>query len=203
VFTGIVERVGRVVAVRPADAESGAPAALEIAVGPDFGRELAIGASVCVDGCCLTVVERSPGTLRFEAVPETLACTSLGDKRVGSRVNLERALPAGGRFDGHVVQGHVDGCGTVRALHRDSADVRIEIECEAPLRRYLVPKGSVAVAGVSLTVASVESHGFSVALIPHTLAETTLSDLQIGERVNLEADVLGKYVHHYLNQRLP
>jgi len=157
-----------------------------------------IGDSVAVNGACLTVVVVTPTALSFEAVPESLAVTSLGDLAVGSPVNLERALPANGRFDGHIVQGHVDGAGVVRALDRRGDDVRLAVDCDETVRGNLVPKGSVAIDGVSLTVVGVDAAGFDVALIPHTLEETTLGDRRPGDRVNLEADVLGKYVKRYL-----
>jgi riboflavin synthase len=161
-----------------------------------------IGASIAVNGACLTVVEATPTQVVFEAVRETLDRTSLGDLRTGSRVNLERALRADGRLDGHIVQGHVDGTGRVRALERRADDVRLAVECAPELAKQLVPKGSVAVDGVSLTLVSVSDTGFDVALIPHTLAETNLGDRRPGDRVNLEADVLGKYVLRYLERVL-
>lgn len=194
-FTGIIEAVGRVVAVEPA----GELARLRIEA-PRVAEGMALGASVAVNGACLTVVEAAAGELVFEAVRETLDRTSLGDLQVGSRVNLERALRADGRLDGHLVQGHVDGTGRVRALERRGDDVRLVVDCGRELAQQLVPKGSVAIDGVSLTVVQVSDAGFDVALIPHTLAETNLGDRSAGERVNLEADVLGKYVLRYLER---
>jgi riboflavin synthase alpha subunit len=151
-----------------------------------------------VSGCCLTVTQARGRALVFEAVPETLRLTSLGERRAGDRVNLERALRADARLDGHIVQGHVDGTGRVRALARVGDDVRMTIACEPALAALLVPKGSVTVDGVSLTVVDPNEREFSVALIPHTLAVTTLGERQSGDLVNLEADVLGKYVRHFL-----
>lgn len=194
-FTGIIEAVGRVVAVEPA----GELARLRIEA-PRVAEGMALGASVAVNGACLTVVEAAAGELVFEAVRETLDRTSLGDLQVGSHVNLERALRADGRLDGHLVQGHVDGTGRVRALERCGDDVRLVVDCGRELAQQLVPKGSVAIDGVSLTVVQVSDAGFDVALIPHTLAETNLGDRSAGERVNLEADVLGKYVLRYLER---
>lgn len=194
-FTGIIEAVGRVVAVEPA----GELARLRIEA-PRVAEGMALGASVAVNGACLTVVEAAAGELVFEAVRETLDRTSLGDLQVGSHVNLERALRADGRLDGHLVQGHVDGTGRVRALERRGDDVRLVVDCGRELAQQLVPKGSVAIDGVSLTVVQVSDAGFDVALIPHTLAETNLGDRSAGERVNLEADVLGKYVLRYLER---
>ena len=194
-FTGIIETVGTVAALEPhADA---------VRVTIEAPRAVAgvrVGDSVAVNGACLTVTVIDGGRLSFDAVRETLDRTSLGDQRVGARVNVERAMRADGRLDGHIVQGHVDGTGRVEALDRDGADVRFRVACGEEIARYLVPKGSVAIDGVSLTVVGVSTHGFDVALIPHTLAETNLGDRRAGDRVNLEADVLGKYVVHYLER---
>jgi riboflavin synthase len=193
VFTGIVETVGRVAALEP----QGAKTRL-VLDAPAIAEGLALGASVSVNGACLTLIAARDGQLAFEAVRETLERSSLGDLRVGSRVNLERALRADGRLDGHIVQGHVDDTGRVRALERRGDDVRLAVDCAPGFAELLVPKGSVAIDGVSLTVVGVERTGFDVALIPHTLAATNLGDRAPGDRVNLEADVLGKYVQKYL-----
>ena len=197
-FTGIVEVVGTVTGVEPREDRT----TLEIEA-PAIACDLAIGDSVAVNGGCLTVGGRDAGRLRFEAVRETLERTSLGELRLGSRVNLERALRAGGRLDGHIVQGHVDGTGRVRRLERNGDDVRLFVDCGPEIAEFLVEKGSVAVDGVSLTVVGATEAGFDVALIPHTLAATTLGERQPGDRVNLEADVLGKYVKRYLERILP
>jgi len=162
-----------------------------------------LGDSVAVNGGCLTVTSIRDGRLSFEAVRETMERTSLGDLKVGSRVNLERAMRAGDRLDGHIVQGHVDGVGTVRQMVREGNDVRLQIDCDPELADCVVEKGSIAVDGVSLTVAALSPSGFEVALIPHTLEVTTLCDRQPHDRVNLEADVLGKYVKRYLERMLP
>ncbi len=175
--------------------------ALEVEVGSGFLEGVELGASVAVNGCCLTVVSRGETTLAFEAIPETLERTALGSKEVGARLNLERALPASGRLDGHIVQGHVDGCGSVVRYERTGDDVRLGVACDAQVAGYLVPKGSVTIDGVSLTVVGVLPDGFDVALIPHTLAVTTLGELALGDRVNLEVDIIGKYVHHFLQRR--
>jgi riboflavin synthase len=195
VFTGIVETIGRVVAIEPAREK----VRLRIDA-PLVADGIALGASVAVDGACLTVVSTMGTEIAFEAVRETLDRTSLGDLKPGSRVNLERALRADGRLDGHIVQGHVDDTGRVRALERNGDDVRLLVDCRRELAEQLVPKGSVAIDGVSLTVVQVSDAGFEVALIPHTLAETNLADRRPGDRVNLEADVLGKYVLRYLER---
>jgi riboflavin synthase len=195
VFTGIVEGVATVRALD--STEKGATLVLEVGA---IAEGVRIGDSVALDGCCLTVTGVEKAQLTFQAVAETLALTSLGAKRVGDRINLERALPVSGRLDGHIVQGHVDGTGVVESISRDGVDVRLRVSVEDSLAKLLVPKGSVAIDGVSLTVVDPGSTGFEVALIPHTLAVTTLGDRKPGDRVNLEADVLGKYVRHYLAQ---
>jgi riboflavin synthase len=194
-FTGIVETVGRVAAIEP----QGEKTRL-VLDAPAVTDALPIGASVAVNGTCLTVIAVRGGEVAFEAVRETLERSSLGDLRPGARVNLERAMRADARLDGHIVQGHVDATGRVRALERRGADVRFAVDCDAEFAELLVPKGSVAIDGVSLTVVGVEPRGFDVALIPHTLAATNLGDRRPGERVNLEADVLGKYVKKYLER---
>ncbi|NNL67857.1 MAG: riboflavin synthase [Myxococcales bacterium] len=192
-FTGIIETVGSVVSVEVrgelAQLEVEAPAILE---------GVRIGDSIAVNGTCLTVTRIEPPRLSFDAVRETLEKTSLGALEAGSRVNLERAMRADGRFDGHIVQGHVDATGSVRALEREGTDVRFRVETGEAFAEELVPKGSVTIDGVSLTVVNVERDGFDVVLIPHTLKETTLGDRRPGDPVNLEADVLGKYVKRHL-----
>jgi riboflavin synthase len=198
VFTGIIEAVGTLTSLEP----RGEVVRVEVEAGRASGG-VRIGDSVAVNGCCLTVTAIADERLAFEAVKETLEKTSLGDQREGARVNLERAMRADGRLDGHIVQGHVDGTGRVRVFERRWDDVRLEVACGPEIARYLVPKGSVAIDGVSLTVVSASDDAFDVALIPHTLAETNLGDRASGERVNLEADVLGKYVVRYLERTRP
>jgi riboflavin synthase len=194
-FTGIVEAVGRVAAVEA----RGASVRL-VVTEPTLASGVRLGDSVAVGGACLTIAEEDPEALVFDAVAETMERTALGDLRPGDGVNLERALRADGRLDGHIVQGHVDGTGRVRELRREGEDVRLFVDCEPALARLLVEKGSVAVDGVSLTVVGARDDGFDVALIPHTLEVTTLGGLAPGRRVNLEADVLGKYVLRYLER---
>ena len=154
-------------------------------------------------GACLTVTKISGSRLTFEVIAETLSCTRLGVLESGARVNLERAMAAGARFDGHIVQGHVDGVGHVRRFERDGEDVELHIECEPSIAAQFVDKGSVTIDGVSLTVVEVLADGFHVALIPHTLEITTLASLEPGDTVNLEVDVFGKYVKQYLDRVLP
>lgn len=156
--------------------------------------EAAIGDSVAIDGVCLTVVAGGAATLGFDVVPETLARSTLGGLADGAIVNVEPALRVGDQLGGHVVQGHVDGVGTVRSVDAEGRGRRVWIEAPPAVLRYCVEKGSVTVAGVSLTVAAFDATAFAVALVPHTLDETTLGTLVEGDEVNLEADVLAKYV---------
>jgi riboflavin synthase alpha subunit len=193
VFTGIIREVGRVADV------SGRDGGIRLEVeAPATTRGLAVGDSVAVNGCCLTAITVDDGRVAFEAVPETLARTSLGVLAAGARVNLEPALRAGEPLGGHYVQGHVDGRGTVRAMTREGDGIRIWIDAPPELLRLVVEKGSIALEGASLTVAELDDEGFAVALIPHTLRATTLGDLKPGDAVNLEADVLAKYVERLL-----
>jgi len=185
-FTGLIREVGRVVSF-----EDGR---LTIA----SAQEAELGDSIAIDGVCLTVVAHEEGTLAFQAVPETLARTSLGTLEAGSRVNLEPALRAGDPLGGHYVQGHVDGVGSVRSVEPEGEGKRIWTDAPAELLRYVAEKGSIALQGTSLTVAAIDERGFAVALIPHTLQETTLDGLAPGDKVNLEVDVLAKYVERLL-----
>jgi len=192
-FTGIVEEVGRVARV-----ERGTDVTRLAVTGPLVATDAAVGDSIAINGTCLTVIQREGSELSFEAVPETLSRTNLGELQPGSAVNLERALAATGRLAGHIVQGHVDGVGTIQAIVLDQDSWWITVAVPPALRRYLVEKGSVAVDGISLTVASLTEEGFTVAIIPHTWQATTLHDRRPGDRVNLETDVLAKYVERLL-----
>ena len=196
-FTGIVEAVGTVVAVEPVGE------LLRLVVeAPALAAEVRVGDSIAVRGACLTVTRASGGSIHFDAVRETILRTALADLAPGARVNLERALRADARLDGHVVQGHVDGVGRVSELRREGDDVRLFVACPAEVAEHLVPKGSVAIDGVSLTVVGAGEAAFDVALVPHTLAATTLGSLRPGDRVNLEADVLAKYVRRSVERIL-
>lgn len=195
-FTGIVEAVGT---IEQLDREEDR-VDLMVRATPEFS-DVNVGDSVAIDGCCLTATAVDGARLVFQAVPETLRLTSLGTRAPGDRVNLERAMRADARFDGHIVQGHVDGTGRIRSIRRSASDVRVRTECGSELARQLVPKGSITLDGVSLTVIDPDASGFTVALIPHTLEVTTLGERQEGDTVNLELDVLGKYVLRYLEQR--
>ena len=192
-FTGLVREIGRVNSV--AGGDNGVRIDVE---APETAAGAQIGDSVSVNGVCLTVVSIADGRFAFDAVPETLARSSLGRLETGSRVNLEPALRAGEPLGGHYVQGHVDGIGTVRSVEAEGDGKRIWFDAPPELLRYVVEKGSIAIEGTSLTVADLDDEGFAVALIPHTLAETTLGALETGDPVNLEADVLAKYVERLL-----
>jgi len=163
--------------------------------------DLPTGASISVNGVCLTVVEAAVDEVTVDVIPETLHRTTLSDVVSGVRVNLERPMPANGRFDGHIVQGHIDGVGVVMSIVSDSDGVVMTFATPGSVRPYLVEKGSVTVDGVSLTVAGMTDDGFDVALIPHTLEVTTLGLLKPGDTVNLEVDVLAKYVERLLKVR--
>ena len=194
-FTGIVEELGTVaeLAVTPSGARLGVRA-------EKLAPLAAIGDSISIAGCCLTVVEIDGAILRFDAVPETLSRTSLGALAVGDHVNLEDALRAGEPFGGHLVQGHVDGVGTITALEREGDGHRIAVSVPTGLMRYLAEKGSIGVAGISLTVATLRDDGLEVAVIPHTWNSTTISAWEVGDQVNLEVDVIAKYVERLLPQ---
>ena len=188
-FTGLIREVG-VVAAIDSDGDG-----LRLTIeAPETARAAELGDSVALSGVCLTVVDRTDGRLAFDAVPETLARTSLKTLEPGSRVNVEPALRAGEPLGGHYVQGHVDGVGVVRSAEEEGTGSRVWIDAGADILRYTVEKGSIAVQGASLTVADLDDAGFAVALIPHTLEATTLDELLPGRPVNLEVDVLAKYV---------
>ncbi|MBA2541748.1 MAG: riboflavin synthase [Deltaproteobacteria bacterium] len=193
-FTGLVEDVGTVVR---ADRRSDA---LVIGVRPAKlpVSELVLGESVCHDGTCLTVTELGRDSFTVLAGAETLSRTTLGGIRIGKRLNLERALKVGDRLGGHWVTGHIDGTGELVARRDAGANLVLVIRAVPALLRYIVEKGSIAIAGTSLTVNSVDGDGFSVAIIPHTRDHTTLGDLTIGDRVNLEVDILAKHVEKLL-----
>lgn len=188
-FTGIVEEVGVIRQVTP-----GREAVhLTVAAGVLF-EDLTIGESVAVSGVCLTVSQKEGRAARFDVVPETMRRTTLGEKRPGDRVNLERALRPTDRLGGHFVQGHVDGVGRVCAVEQRGGEYLLVIAAPASVMALVVEKGSVAVDGVSLTVVEAQADRFSVALIPYTRQATTLGQLKPGDRVNVEGDIIGKYV---------
>jgi riboflavin synthase len=197
VFTGIVREVGRVVA-----AEGGLDdGAVLVVDAPETAPGVEIGGSVAIDGVCLTVERVAGSQLRFHAVPETLARTTLARLAPSDAVNIEPALRAGEPLGGHYVQGHVDGVGTVRSVEAAGAGLRLAVSVPAALLRYCVEKGSITVDGVSLTVAALAADEIEIALVPHTLATTTLGTVAPGREVNLEVDVLAKHVERLLPAR--
>jgi len=196
VFTGIVRERGRVVSAK----RDGEGSALRLRIAaPRTAAEAGLGDSIAVSGCCLTTVAAGDGELAFDAVEETLSRTTLAAVGDGDEVNLEPALRAGEPLGGHYVQGHVDGVGRVRAHDPEEDGSRLWLDLHAELLRYCVEKGSIAVDGVSLTIAGLDAEGIAVALVPHTLRETTLSRLRPGDDVNIEVDVLAKYVERLTN----
>ncbi len=195
-FTGIVEELGRVRSITPR--EGGARLVVDAKTVLD---DATIGASIAVNGCCLTVVELHDDHWAADAVVETLQRTNLGDLRAGDPVNLERPVRLADRLGGPLVQGHVDATGTVRdRAPQSDGSVLVRFDAPAEVLRYVVHKGSITVDGVSLTVAAVHDDGFSIAVIPHTLAVTTLGVRETGERVNLEVDLVAKYVERLLQE---
>lgn len=188
-FTGLVEEIGSIAAIAPADG------GLRVAIRASVVRDgLAIGDSIAINGACLTAVELHPDGFVIDAVAETLRRTTLGDAQPGDRVNLERALAFGARVGGHLVQGHIDGTGTVVGATPEGDGWILRIDADPALMRYVVEKGSISVDGVSLTVAARDGSGLTIALIPHTIAATTLGAERVGSRVNLEVDLVAKYI---------
>jgi len=201
VFTGIIECSCTVSQAREGDGGRSLEIDLGLlrtaprtAPGGEDGPLVALGDSVAVNGCCLTVAELAGDTARFDVVPETLACTNLGALADGTRVNIERSLRYGEPVDGHLVQGHVERTGAVQVVDEGPAEVRMTISCGEDFAGRVLPKGSVTVDGVSLTVAELGRDGFTVALVPHTLKMTTLGERRPGDPVNLEADMIGLWV---------
>lgn len=200
-FTGLVEGRGTIREIRA----DGAAVRLVVEAPAEMGGRAdgdapcRVGDSVAINGCCLTAVEVDDRLWAFEAGAETLSKTNLGQLAEGDSVNLERPLPAGGRLGGHFVQGHVDGVGAVESIERDGEWVTMWFRIPAELGRQMVTKGSVAIDGVSLTLVDVEPERFSVALIPHSLDVTTLGVRQPGDAVNIETDILGKYVLKFMD----
>jgi riboflavin synthase len=196
VFTGIVREVGLVFAVE------GGQAGVQLVVeAPGTAPGVEVGGSVAIDGVCLTVEAVTNRAMTFHAVPETLRRTSLGRLGAGDEVNVEPALRAGEPLGGHMVQGHVDGIGRVQSVEAEGEGLRLVVEAPTGILRYCVEKGSITVDGVSLTVAELYDESFGVALVPHTLEATTLGSLAPGREVNLEVDVLAKYVERLLPAR--
>lgn len=196
-FTGIITDLGRVRSLAP-----GAMTRLEVATAYDTDG-IALGASICCNGICLSVVDKAPGWFAVEASAETMAVTTLGKWKVGTAVNLERALKAGDELGGHIVSGHVDGVGRVADRRQDGGSIRYVVEAPAALAKFIAPKGSIAVDGVSLTINEVEGARFGVNIIPITQRETNLGGTHIDDAVNLEIDPVARYVARLLNVNGP
>ena len=197
-FTGIVK--GMAVVTSTSKSRSGAETIIRVRLGK-LGRGLKTGDSVCINGACLTATKLSNGEAEFEMVSETIRRTSLGQTGPGEMVNVERSLRVGDRLEGHFVLGHVDGTGIIEDIDKTSSETTIWINLDRELIKSVVPKGSIAVDGVSLTLVGVKDNRVSVSLIPHTLKVTTLGIRHRGDRVNIETDILGKYVMTNLPKR--
>lgn len=194
-FTGIVEEIGIIQGIK-----KGVNSAVLSVQATKIMEDVHLGDSVAVNGVCLTVTSISPNGFTADVMHETLNRSSLGRLRIGSPVNLERAMSANGRFGGHIVSGHIDGTGMVSDIRRDDNAVWYTIKTPLPVLRYIIEKGSIAIDGISLTVAGVHKDGFSVSIIPHTATLTTLSGRRAGDMVNLENDCIGKYVERLMGK---
>lgn len=188
-FTGIIEEIGQI-----ADVKKGARSAVLSIKAKKVLEGTQLGDSIAVNGVCLTVTSLKGDLFTADVMNETLSRSSLGSLRAGSSVNLERAMAADGRFGGHIVSGHIDGTGRVASIQRDDNAVWFRILADKKLLRYIVEKGSITIDGISLTVAKIDGESFSVSIIPHTLAQTVLGSRRVGDTVNLENDIIGKYV---------
>jgi len=188
-FTGIIQEVGQIETI-----ERGAQSARFTIRAGHVLDGVKLGDSIAINGACLTVVQSEPGTVAFDAIYETLQRTALGALAIGDEVNLEPSLAANGRFDGHIVQGHIDGVGTIASIREVDNSYYIYITASASLLRYIVRKGSIAIDGISLTVVDADDKTFSVAIIPHSWDHTNLHVRRAGDQVNLETDIVGKYI---------
>jgi riboflavin synthase len=195
-FSGIIEALGTVAELRPEP-----PGCRIVVCEPKIAAETKVADSICMNGCCLTVIETAGDTFAFQAGPETLARTNLGDLKAGSPVNLERALAVGERLGGHFVSGHIDGTGALLSRQDEGDWSTFWFSVPRLLAVQMASKGSIAVDGVSLTIVASQPDRFSVALIPYTLAVTTLGPLKVGDKVNLETDILAKYVQRLIESR--
>ncbi|MCL2791972.1 MAG: riboflavin synthase [Spirochaetaceae bacterium] len=193
-FTGIVEEKGTIKSIQPGVKSIRLAIEAEIVLGG-----LKIGDSVAVSGVCLTVTDISSNSFAADVMPETLRKSAFSNLKPGDVVNLERAMAANGRFGGHMVSGHIDGTGTIADIKREDNAVWVKIKASPDILKYVIDKGSIAIDGISLTIAKIEKDYFSVSLIPHTIKETTLLKKNIGDTVNLESDLVGKYIYKFLN----
>ena len=189
IFTGIIEEIGKI-----SNIKRGARSAILSIQASKVLEDAHLGDSIAVNGVCLTVTTLNGDVFTADVMNETLSRSSLGSLRAGSPVNLERAMAAGGRFGGHIVSGHIDGTGRIASVTRDDNAVWFRIMADKKLLRYIVEKGSIAIDGISLTVAKTDSESFSVSIIPHTIGQTILGTRKVGDTVNLENDIIGKYV---------
>ncbi|HEY3644060.1 MAG TPA: riboflavin synthase [Gammaproteobacteria bacterium] len=196
-FTGIIQAIGKIEALTP----QGGDLRLSIATGELPMQDVNIGDSICVNGCCLTVIAKREHAFDADVSKETLSLTTLGALKAGSPVNLEKSLTMSTPLGGHIVSGHVDGLGTVKSRREEARSVRFDIQVPANMKKYIAHKGSVSVDGVSLTVNAVQDDVFDVNIIPHTLAHTIFGDYRPGSRVNLEVDVVARYVERMLGER--
>jgi len=192
-FTGIIQKIGEVMALH----RSGGAGRLAVRAGA-WVPPVALGESIAIEGVCLTVAQLSGEVLNFDVLEETFAKTTLGAKKIGAELNLERAVRAGDFLGGHIVSGHVDGVGKIRRLGQAGADRVVEVQCAVEILQGLVPKGSIAISGISLTIVELKPDAFTVHIIPHTWGSTSLRAARAGDDVNLETDILGKYVARHL-----
>lgn len=192
-FTGIIETTAKILDISPAGLTIERPESFD---------DIKTGASICVSGVCLSIVNFNDSSMSFDVVKETWNKTNLGALMRGDYVNLERSLKADGRFEGHVVQGHVEGTADVASIENDSHGATLTLALPENLATLVVPKGSICVDGVSLTIATVQGDSCTIALIPHTREQTTLGDLQAGDSVNIETDILGRYILASLSKRI-
>jgi riboflavin synthase len=197
-FTGLIEEIGKIQGVK-----KGTNSAVLSVQASKIMEDIHLGDSIAVNGVCLTVISISTNGFATDVMHETLNRSSLGKLRIGSFVNLERAMAANGRFGGHIVSGHIDGTGTISDIHRDDNAVWYTLKAPLPVLRYIIEKGSIAIDGISLTVAKVYNDSFHVSIIPHTASNTTLSHRRIGDLVNLENDCIGKYVERLMEKEMP
>ena len=192
-FTGIIEEIGTILKIK-----KGARSAVLTVKADRIMEDMHIGDSIAVNGVCLTIISYTTGQFDADVMPETLNRSSLGQLKPGSHVNLERAMAADGRFGGHIVAGHIDGTGIIQQVQRDDNAIWYTIKADDKIMRYIIEKGSVAVDGISLTVAEVKKNFFKVSIIPHTIRETILEEKGKGDIINIENDCVGKYVEHLL-----
>lgn len=193
-FTGIIEEIGHIAAI-----EKGNRSAKLVITANKILQDIKLGDSIAVNGICLTACHITKQNFTADVMAETMNRSNLGELKKGSAVNLERAMPANGRFGGHIVSGHVDGTGTITNFKKDENAVWVTIKANATILKYIVEKGSITIDGISLTVAFVDDSCFQVSIIPHTADETILLHKKVGDTVNLECDVIGKYVEKLLN----